>query len=441
MFITKDKNRSIEEADKAEPVKSSCEVHGGNLFVQLHFKAVKDIPDKIELINTVVTSNDESSAKFSGCGKHLVAVHTAGDDGDDDDDDAVLTRDDAVKYIKAYLGTMFGQDVGKSLKDEDIHTIDEKGQEMNAADLKKWEEQRKENEKKNEKENEKEGEKKNAGNVNESIPSFGRFMLSEEDAGAGSADPPDEDIPDDLPDEKSETELPAEKSEAEPPEEESEAEDADEEVPPPATYFACYMITAEGQPEKDHTDSKTIESLSKKGKLVLPGSRFNIGIEFKSGGATVSTLDLGKLGREIRGKVDADQLSDMVSNIFRKNFPKIPVIENGIRDARTLSDEIRKMKFQEDDEEIRKALGKIGKTRYSFYMQLKDNPAKPYVNKSDIIKIVNASLKQMGGRWLKFMSGIGRDDVIELHSTTQLGADTKAERESLYRAIPDPEQI
>ena len=52
-----------------------------------------------------------------------------------------MTRDDAVRHIKAYLGTMFGQDVGNSLKDDDIHTIDEKGQEMNTDALKKWEEQ------------------------------------------------------------------------------------------------------------------------------------------------------------------------------------------------------------------------------------------------------------------------------------------------------------
>ena len=57
------------------------------------------------------------------------------------DEETPLTRDNAVRHIEAYLGTMFGQDVGNSLKDDDIHTIDEKGQEMNADALKKWEEQ------------------------------------------------------------------------------------------------------------------------------------------------------------------------------------------------------------------------------------------------------------------------------------------------------------
>ena len=120
------------------------------------------MPDSAELINTVVTSRDESSAKFSGCGKHLVAVSSK-------DEETPLMRNNAVGYIKAYLGTMFGQDVGNSLKDEDVHTIDEKGQEMNAEALKKWEEQQKE----------KGDEDKES--VDESIPSFGKFILGESD--------------------------------------------------------------------------------------------------------------------------------------------------------------------------------------------------------------------------------------------------------------------
>lgn len=53
--------------------------------------------------------------------------------------------------------------------------------------------------------------------------------------------------------------------------------------------------------------------------------------------------------------------------------------------------------------------------------------------------MVNASLKQMGGRWLKFMSGVGEKDVIELHATTTIGANTKADREIVFRSVPEPE--
>ena len=106
------------------------------------------------------------------------------------------------------------------------------------------------------------------------------------------------------------------------------------------------MITADGQPEKDHTDPKTIESLDPKGKLKLPGSKFNLGIEFGTvGGGQSDTIDLKKLGKEIRGKIDAEKLEDQIGSIFTKNFPKIPIIDRGIRDARTLIDEMKGMNF------------------------------------------------------------------------------------------------
>lgn len=101
MFIVKDSSNRSQVLTEAEELKPSCEVHGGNLFVQLHFKAIKAVPDSAELINTVVTSRDESSAKFSGCGKHLVVVSSK-------DEETPLTRNNAVRYIKEYLGTMFG---------------------------------------------------------------------------------------------------------------------------------------------------------------------------------------------------------------------------------------------------------------------------------------------------------------------------------------------
>lgn len=60
MFIVKDSGNRSQVLTEAEELKPSCEVHGGNLFVQLHFKAIKAVPDSAELINTVVTSRDES---------------------------------------------------------------------------------------------------------------------------------------------------------------------------------------------------------------------------------------------------------------------------------------------------------------------------------------------------------------------------------------------
>ena len=161
---------------------------------------------------------------------------------------------------------MFGEDVGNSLKDEDIHTIDEKGQEMNADALKKWEDQQKEK-----------GSGKDEESVDESIPSFGAFMLDE----AGEAESaPEEDEDEEAPEKTGGEQAPEEEEDEEAPEEEEDEEAPEEEIPPPATYLACYMIKADGLPEEDHTDPKTVESLSAKGKLRLPGSKFNLGIEF-----------------------------------------------------------------------------------------------------------------------------------------------------------------
>lgn len=109
-----------------------------------------------------------------------------------------------------------------------------------------------------------------------------------------------------------------------------------------------YLIKADGLPEEDHTDPKAVEKITG-GKLILPGSKFNLGIEFKSGGATVDTIDLKKLGKELKGNVDADELDDMLGKIFSKNFPQVQTISRGVRDARTITDEIKTMNFQEDD--------------------------------------------------------------------------------------------
>lgn len=197
---------------------------------------------------------------------------------------------------------------------------------MNAATLKKWEEQQKE----------KGDEDKES--VDESIPSFGKFILDEsdddiesetaldgeendsggdgeEDDGAGGDDDEDDGAGDG--------------EEGEAGGDEDEGEEAGDELPPPATYLVTYTIKADGQPETDHTDPKEVEKLSPKGRLKLPGSNFNLGIEFKSGGATVDTIDLKKAANGFMGKVDSDEIEKQIKTIMRTNFPDInqPSIE------------------------------------------------------------------------------------------------------------------
>jgi hypothetical protein len=120
-----------------------------------------------------------------------------------------------------------------------------------------------------------------------------------------------------------------------------EDEEAGEEIPPPSTFLITYNIEAKGQPEKDHTDPKDLEKIDKKFKL--PGINLpHLGIEFKSGGATVDTIDLKKLGKDISGKINSDELKNGIDKIFKNKFPEINDPNIDIRDKRTLDIELKK---------------------------------------------------------------------------------------------------
>ena len=435
MFIVKDSGNRSQILTEAEELKPSCEVYGGNLFVQLHFKAVKAVPDSVELINTAVTSRDESSAQFSGCGKHLVVVSST-------DEETPLMRNNAVGYIKAYLGTMFGQDVGNSLKDEDVHTIDEKGQEMNAEALKKWEEQQKE----------KGGEDKES--VDESIPSFGRFILSEsdddieaenaldgeEDDGGGGDDDEDEEAGDGK-----EAEEAGDGEEAEEAGDGEEAEEAGDELPPPATYLIAYTIKADGQPETDHTDPKEVEKLSPKGSgLKLPDDN-KYGIKFGStlGGGSSDEIKFDKLGKDLAGKVDSDEIEKQIRTIMRNNFPDInqPSIE--VRDQRTIDIELKRRISENEisrDEYNGKVQALIANADYSLWIEVKDYREKPFIGKKDIADVINAAVKEVGGRWAKLLSGVKEDGVIMLHGLSSMSTQVKG-KDEVRRLIPTPSEI
>lgn len=427
MFIVKDSGNKSQVLTEAEELKPSCEVHGGNLFVQLHFKAVKAVPDSAELINTVVTSRDESSAQFSGCGKHLVAVSSK-------DEETPLTRNNAVRYIKEYLGTMFGQDVGNSLKDEDVHTIDEKGQEMNAEALKKWEEQQKE----------KGGEDKES--VDESIPSFGRFILSESDddieAEKALDDEEDDGGGDDDEDDDGGGGDDDEDEEAGDGE---EAEEAGDELPPPATYLIAYTIKADGQPETDHTDPKEVEKLSPKGSgLKLPDDN-KYGIKFGStlGGGSSDEIKFDELGKDLAGKVDSDEIERQIRTIMRANFPDInqPSIE--VRDQKTIGVELKRRISDNEisrDEYNGKAQALIANADYSLWIEVKDYREKPFIGKKDIADVINAAVKEVGGRWAKLLSGVKEDGVIMLHGLSSMNKQVKG-KDEVRHLIPTPSEI
>ena len=426
MFIVKDSGNRSQILTEAEELKPSCEVYGGNLFVQLHFKAVKAVPDSVELINTAVTSRDESSAQFSGCGKHLVVVSST-------DEETPLMRNNAVGYIKAYLGTMFGQDVGNSLKDEDVHTIDEKGQEMNAEALKKWEEQQKE----------KGGEDKES--VDESIPSFGRFILSESDDDIEAENALDGEEDDGGGGDDDEDEEAGDGKEAEEAGDGEEAEEAGDELPPPATYLIAYTIKADGQPETDHTDPKEVEKLSPKGSgLKLPDDN-KYGIKFGStlGGGSSDEIKFDKLGKDLAGKVDSDEIEKQIRTIMRNNFPDInqPSIE--VRDQRTIDIELKRRISENEisrDEYNGKVQALIANADYSLWIEVKDYREKPFIGKKDIADVINAAVKEVGGRWAKLLSGVKEDGVIMLHGLSSMSTQVKG-KDEVRRLIPTPSEI
>lgn len=193
-----------EGGDKQEEAKPTCQVHGGNIFVQLHFKAVEEARkafNDVLVANTVVTEKEQQNAEFSGCGEHLIVVASA-------EEDVPLMKDRAVKCMQAYASVMFGKDVGDSIKD--VQCLDADGDAMTDEDLAKFAEKQKNG-------GSEPGEKGGEGgkgdaetekDVDESIPGFGRFLAeaeAEEDEENGDGD-----------------------SDEEPGDEDGEAEDADE---------------------------------------------------------------------------------------------------------------------------------------------------------------------------------------------------------------------
>ena len=353
-----------------------------------------------------------------------------------------MTRDNAVRHIKAYLGTMFGQDVGNSLKDDDIHTIDEKGQEMNADALKKWEEQQKE----------KGDEDKES--VDESIPSFGRFILSEsdddieaekaldgeEDDGGGDGEEDDGGGGDDDEDDGA-----GDGEEGEDGGDEDEDEEAGDELPPPATYLITYMIKADGQPETDHTDPKEVEKLSPKGSgLKLPdGNKYGIKFGSTLGGGSSDEIKFDELGKDLAGKVDSDEIETQIKTIMRTNFPDInqPSIE--VRDQKTIGVELKRRISDNEisrDEYNGKAQALIANADYSLWIEVKDYREKPFIGKKDIADVINAAVKEVGGRWAKLLSGVKEDGVIMLHGLSSMSTKAKG-KDEVRRLIPTPSEI
>lgn len=295
---------------------------------------------------------------------------------------------------------------------------------MNAEALKKWEEQQKE----------KGDEDKES--VDESIPSFGRFILSESDDDIEAENALDDDEDDGGGGDDDEDE---EAGDGE------EAEEAGDELPPPATYLIAYTIKADGQPETDHTDPKEVEKLSPKGSgLKLPDDN-KYGIKFGStlGGGSSDEIKFDELGKDLAGKVDSDEIEKQIRTIMRNNFPDInqPSIE--VRDQKTIGVELKRRISDNEisrDEYNGKAQALIANADYSLWIEVKDYREKPFIGKKDIADVINAAVKEVGGRWAKLLSGVKEDGVIMLHGLSAMSKQVKG-KDEVRRLIPNPSEI
>ena len=245
---------------------------------------------------------------------------------------------------------------------------------MNADALKKWEQQK-----------EKGDEDKES--VDESIPSFGKFILDEsdddiesetaldgeEDDGGGDSEEDDGGGGDD--DEDDDGAGDGEEGEAGG--DEDEGEEAGDELPPPATYLVTYTIKADGQPETDHTDPKEVEKLSPKGGgLKLPGGN-KYGIKFGStlGGGSSDEIKFDKLGKDLAGKVNSDEIEKQIRTIIRTNFPDIKQPSVEVRDQKTIGVELKRRISDNEisrDEYNGKAQALIANADYSLWIEVKD---------------------------------------------------------------------
>ena len=265
-------------------------------------------------------------------------------------------------------------------------------------------------------------------------------LYGEEDDGGGGDDDEDEEAGDGK-----EAEEAGDGEEAEEAGDGEEAEEAGDELPPPATYLIAYTIKADGQPETDHTDPKEVEKLSPKGSgLKLPGGN-KYGIKFGStlGGGSSDEIKFDELGKDLAGKVNSDEIERQIRTIIRNNFPDInqPSIE--VRDQRTIDIELKRRISENEisrDEYNGKAQALIANADYSLWIEVNDYREKPFIGKKDIADVINAAVKEVGGRWAKLLSGVKEDGVIMLHGLSAMNKQAQGKGE-VRRLIPTPSEI
>ena len=150
-----------------------------------------------------------------------------------------------------------------------------------------------------------------------------------------------------------------------------------------------------------------------------------------------------KAANGFMGKVDSDEIETQIKTIMRTNFPDInqPSIE--VRDQKTIGVELKRRIADNEisrDEYNGKAQALIANADYSLWIEVKDYREKPFIGKKDIADVINAAVKEVGGRWAKLLSGVKEDGVIMLHGLSAMNKQAQGKGE-VRRLIPTPSEI
>ena len=150
-----------------------------------------------------------------------------------------------------------------------------------------------------------------------------------------------------------------------------------------------------------------------------------------------------KAANGFMGKVDSDEIERQIKTIMRTNFPDInqPSIE--VRDQKTIGVELKRRISDNEisrDEYNGKAQALIANADYSLWIEVKDYREKPFIGKKDIADVINAAVKEVGGRWAKLLSGVKEDGVIMLHGLSAMNKQAQGKGE-VRRLIPTPSEI
>ena len=150
-----------------------------------------------------------------------------------------------------------------------------------------------------------------------------------------------------------------------------------------------------------------------------------------------------KAANGFMGKVNSDEIERQIKTIMRANFPDInqPSIE--VRDQKTIGVELKRRISDNEisrDEYNGKAQALIANANYSLWIEVNDYREKPFIGKKDIADVINAAVKEVGGRWAKLLSGVKEDGVIMLHGLSSMNKQVKG-KDEVRRLIPTPSEI